>query len=103
MSFEANLTTAERTATIRLTGELDATTAPVLRSLIERVGQVGAERLLLEMDDLSYMSSAGIRCLVFAHQTVPADIVLMDVQPDVAEVIRLAGFDRAVTFASRTA
>jgi anti-anti-sigma factor len=103
MSFEANLTTSDRDATIRLTGELDATTAPVLRSLIDRVGQLGADRLLFEMDDLSYMSSAGIRCLVFAHQTVASDIVLLDAQPDVAEVIRLAGFDRAVTFASRTA
>jgi anti-sigma B factor antagonist len=101
MSFDAFLTSSDGTATISLAGELDATTAPVLRSLIDRVGDDHADRLVLAMRDLTYMSSAGIRCLVFAHQAVTpgTEIVLLDVQPDVAEVIRLAGLDRAVTFA----
>lgn len=101
MNFDAILTTTDRAATIRLTGELDASTAPVLRSLIDRVGETGADRLVVDMRELSYMSSAGIRCLVYAHQTAApgVEVVLLDPQPDVAEVIRLAGLDRAIAFA----
>ncbi|SRR6266550_3339101 len=101
MGFDAYLRIAGRTVTIRLGGELDATTAPVLRSLIDRAKDHDPTRLVLEMGDLTYMSSAGIRCLVFAHQTLTpaAEIVLLDPQPDVAEVVRLAGLDRAVTLA----
>jgi anti-anti-sigma factor len=100
MSFDAHLRVTGRTATIHLAGELDATTAPALRSLIDRAGGENPDRLVLEMGELTYMSSAGIRCLVFAHQTLTAgaEIVLLDPQPDVAEVVRLAGLDRAVTF-----
>ena len=55
-------------------------------------------RLILLMQTLAYMSSAGLRCLVFAHQKMPAgtEIVLVGTQPEVAETIRLTGFDRSV-------
>jgi anti-anti-sigma factor len=51
------------------------------------------------MDELTYMSSAGLRCLVFAHQKLPrgVDIVLVGTRPEVAETIKLTGFDRSIT------
>jgi anti-anti-sigma factor len=42
--------------------------------------------------------SAGLRCLVFAQQKMPhgVQIVIVGARPEVAETIRLTGFDRAV-------
>jgi anti-sigma B factor antagonist len=102
VNFDAVLNTVGTTATITLTGELDASTAPVLRSLVDRVATENAEHLTIDMADLGYMSSAGIRCLVYAHQsaTPGADITLLDPQPEVAEVLKLAGLDRAIAFAN---
>jgi anti-anti-sigma factor len=98
MSFEAKLQIADKVATIRLAGELDATSAPRFNDVIIDAAKNGLTRLVLLAHNLSYMSSAGLRCLVFAHQKLPrgSEIVLVGAQPDVAETIRLTGFDRSI-------
>lgn len=98
MSFEAKLQIEDKVATIRLTGELDATSAPRFNDVIIELAKNELTRLVLLAEHLSYMSSAGLRCLVFAHQKLPRDseIVLVGAQPDVAETIRLTGFDRSI-------
>jgi anti-sigma B factor antagonist len=99
MPFDAKLQIEDGIATIRLSGELDATSAPRLGNLIVNATQHELSRLVLLTEDLSYLSSAGLRCLVFAHQRLPrgTEIVLVGAQPDVAETIRLTGFDRSIT------
>jgi anti-anti-sigma factor len=99
MSFEANLRVDEGSATVTLAGELDARSAPRLNDLIISASERPAlRRLVLLMEALTYMSSAGLRCLVFAHQKMPreVEIVLVGTRPQVAETIRLTGFDRSV-------
>jgi anti-anti-sigma factor len=99
MPFDANLRVDDGVATIRLSGELDAMSAPQFSGLIADATKQQISRLVLLAGNLSYMSSAGLRCLVFAHQRLPrgTEIVLVGAQPDVAETIRLTGFDRSIT------
>ncbi len=100
MAFSTDLHLEEGTATIRLDGELDSRSAPELAELVSKVAtEQDVERLVLLMAELSYMSSAGLRCLLFAHQKMPAQaqIILVGTQPQVAETIRLTGFDRSIT------
>ena len=99
MSFEAKLQIEEAVATIRLSGELDAASAPKFNELISDAAQHDLDRFVLLAAALSYMSSAGLRCLVFAHQKLPSktEIVLVGAQADVAETIRLTGFDKSIT------
>ncbi|MGP3913679.1 anti-sigma factor antagonist [Nonomuraea sp. 10N515B] len=98
MAFNMKMNVEGDTATIRLAGELDGSTAPELNDLVtQAVGrQVG--KLVLLLDELTYMSSAGVRCLVFAHQKLPhgSEITLVGTKPEVAETIRLTGFDRSI-------
>ncbi|WP_433269171.1 STAS domain-containing protein [Actinosynnema sp. CS-041913] len=103
MSFEAYLGFTGRTGTVFLTGELDADTAPVFRSLVEQAAQRPLDRLVLDLTGLSTMSSAGVRVLAFAQQKLPpsAVIIVVGARPEVVEIIRLAGFDQAVTIAER--
>lgn len=98
MAFEAKLRIEDNVATIRLAGELDAKSAPRFNDVIIDAAKNQLSRLVLLAEDLSYMSSAGLRCLVFAHQKLPrgSEIVLVGAQPDVAETIRLTGFDRSI-------
>lgn len=98
MVFHATLRIEDRTALIRLTGELSAASAPELNAYTAQLGADRIDRLVLLMSDLVYMSSAGLRCLVFAHQKMgPAvQIVLVGTRPEVAETIRLTGLDRSV-------
>ena len=101
MSFQAKLQADEdsRTVTIRLVGELDSKSAPELNELIGQAAQHEADRLVLLMDRLDYLSSAGLRCLVFAHQKFGpgVEIVLVGAKPGVVETIQLTGLDRSVT------
>jgi anti-anti-sigma factor len=98
MPFDAKLRMEDRVATIRLTGELDATSAPRFNDMIIDASKRTLDRLVLLAENLTYMSSAGLRCLVFAHQKLPrgTEIILVGARPDVAETIRLTGFDRSI-------
>lgn len=103
MEFTATLTTSGPTAYIELAGDLDATTAPRFREKIEQAATADLERLVLEMAELNYMSSAGLRSLVFARQKMGRDVEIVLVSPvaSVLETIKLTGFDHSVTFSER--
>jgi anti-anti-sigma factor len=98
MSFHASLLVEDRVATIRLRGELDANSAPQFNDLIIDAAKHPLSRLVLLAEELAYMSSAGLRCLVFAQQKLPpgTEIVLVGAQPDVAETITLTGFNKSI-------
>ncbi|MGM1064485.1 STAS domain-containing protein [Saccharothrix sp. Mg75] len=98
MGFEAKSHVWDGIATIRLRGELEARSAGKLNRVIAEVAAQPLKRLVLLMDELSYLSSAGLRSLVYAHQRLGrgVQIVLVGTQPEVAETIRLTGFDRSV-------
>jgi anti-anti-sigma factor len=98
MTFHAKLSVDQGTATIRLSGELSSPVAGQLNQLIAEAARQSVDRLVLLTEQLTYISSAGLRCLAVAHQkfgpSVP--IVLVGVHPEVAETIRLTGLDRTV-------
>ncbi|EWM13175.1 MULTISPECIES: STAS domain-containing protein [unclassified Kutzneria] len=104
MSFTTKVHTDDGVVTIRLTGELDSRSAPSLNEIIVEATESTVRRLVLLAEDLTYMSSAGLRCLVFAHQKLGrgVDIVLVGATPEVAETIRLTGFDRSLVMQGAT-
>lgn len=87
-------------AVLTLTGELDASAAPAFRDEVEGLaGSREVQRLVLMLQDLSYMASAGLRALVFAKQKLGAgvELILVGTHPSVAETIQLTGFQYSVT------
>jgi anti-anti-sigma factor len=98
MAFEANLEMDKGIAKVTLIGELDASVANLFREKIEEAAQQEAKRLVLLMEQLEYMSSAGLRVLVFAKQKMgtSVDIYVVGAQPQVVEPIRQTGFHRSV-------
>ncbi len=94
MSFTSTLETGEGIATITLIGELDGASAPLFRADVEKAAELKPRRLVLMMKDLNYMSSAGLRVLIFAKQKLGAntDIHVIGMQDTVMETLRLTGF-----------
>jgi anti-anti-sigma factor len=87
--------------TLALTGEADAASVDVLDEVIvraEREHGQAMDELRFDLSDLSYISSAGLRSLVVAHQRLgrAVRIVLTGASAEVAETIRLTGFHNAV-------
>lgn len=87
----------EGVARITLSGELDASTAPLFKEAIEKAATGNIARLVLLMQDLEYMSSAGLRVLIFAKQKMGAvDIYMIGLQETVLDTLQKTGFDRSV-------
>jgi anti-anti-sigma factor len=100
MAFNASLRRNGGTAVITLEGELNTQTAPVFQDEVEHAATGDVEQLVLDMTRLSYLSSAGLRGLVFARQKMADDvqIVLVGVNESVEQTIRLVGFHQSVVF-----
>jgi anti-anti-sigma factor len=98
MSFNATLETTDTTATIVLSGELDASTAPTFKEAVEKAAAAHVNRLVLMMQDLEYMASAGLRVLIFAKQKmgVNTDIYVVGAQEMVLDTLEKTGFIESV-------
>jgi len=98
MAFDAILTTAGNIATISLSGELDANSAGVFRDRVEEAATANPAKLVLMMEDLTFMASAGLRVLIFAKQKMGSDVDLFVVAPQepVRETMEMTGFHHSV-------
>lgn len=99
MAFEANLEMVGDVAKITLVGELDASVANEFKTKIEEAAAQNAKKLALIVTDLAYMSSAGLRVLVFAKQKMGSGVVIyiIGAQPQIVEPIKQTGFHYSVT------
>ena len=78
--------------TIAVSGRIDTVTAPELEAGL-KFGE--ATCVVLDLEDVPYMSSAGLRLLLVAHKTLLAkggDFQIANVQPAVKEVLDITGF-----------
>jgi anti-anti-sigma factor len=99
MTLDVRTSVENNVATLRLSGDVDAASAPELNEIMTSVTGLPLQRLELDLTEVGYLSSAGLRCLVFAHQRLGrgVEIVLIGAGVEVAETIRITGFDRSVT------
>lgn len=86
-------TTLNGTVTMKLEGRLDTTTAPQLDKEIAALDS-SAEKLVLDMEGLEYVSSAGLRVILTAHKKMSAagGLKLVKVCSVVMEVFDITGF-----------
>ena len=98
MTFQSNLEINNAIAKITLIGELDASTAPQFKEQVEKALTGDIQRLILDMQDLEYMASAGLRVLIFAKQKLgtAVDIYIIKPQEMVEETIEKTGFHHSV-------
>ncbi|HEY9695437.1 MAG TPA: anti-sigma factor antagonist [Oculatellaceae cyanobacterium] len=98
MAFTATLETTNNIGKIKLAGELDASSAPIFKAEIEKAAAENVKRLVLLMEDLDYMASAGLRVLIFAKQKMgaKADIYVVGAQEMVLDTLQKTGYDQSV-------
>jgi anti-sigma B factor antagonist len=77
-------------------GRVDSSTAPQLTEALESITDDGRFKIVLDMSDLEYMSSAGFRALLSSQRVCKrynrGEIVLANVPERVKEALELAGF-----------
>lgn len=98
MAFDARLELSGGVARITLAGELDASVAAVFKEKVEEAIQQGSRALVLDLKDLAYVASAGIRVLVFAMQKTGgrARIYAIAPQDQVRETFEMTGLQHSL-------
>ena len=79
---------------IALVGRLDTTTAPDLEMELKELLEQGIKKLDLDFEKLDYISSAGLRVLLFAQKSLSENgkMTIRNVKPEIMEVFDITGF-----------
>ena len=83
---------------IKLVGRLDTTTAPALDKTINE-DIAGTKNLVLDVKELEYISSAGLRVLLGAQKKMQkiGSMKVTNVREEVMEVFEMTGFADILT------
>ena len=84
--------------TLRIQGRLDTTTAPQLETEL-KASVEGVTALVLDLAELAYISSAGLRVVLMAQKIMnkQGTMVVRNVDPNVLEVFEVTGFSDIMT------
>ena len=81
---------------IKIKGRVDSATAPQMAQALESASKAGKYKLVVDMSELEYMSSAGFRALLAAQRASKkfnrGEVVLASVPDRIREALELAGF-----------
>ena len=108
MSFSINSHVSEvagtgKVATIELTGELDSLSARLFQKEIEKVALESPKDLVLDMEKLSFMASAGLRVLIFSKQKIGPSLNIYIVKPQepIVDTLDKTGLLHSVTIVDK--
>ena len=94
--FKADVQLTDETLSVSLAGRLDTITSPSLLALYrEAAGKGEIRRIRVDMKNLEYISSAGLRVLLIMRKALDSDqsISLVNMNDSVREIIETTGFD----------
>lgn len=80
----------------KVKGRVDSATAPEFSKALEKANNNGRFKMVIDMSELEYMSSAGFRALLAAQRNCKrynrGEVVLVKVPERIREALELAGF-----------
>lgn len=94
--LDVNVESMKRVDLITVNGRVDSSTAPDLEQVLEERTGEGRYNLVLDMSDVDYLSSAGLRALVATLRACKkrgGDVRIANPSERVSEVMSLAGLD----------
>jgi len=85
----------KRVDVVTVSGRIDSSTAPDLDEVLGSIVDVGRFRICMDLENLEYLSSAGIKALISTLKTCKrwnrGDLRLANMPPRIVEVFDLAG------------
>lgn len=99
MAFKIDTVLDEQVARMTLVGELDSLSARVFQTEIEKIATKPIEALVLDMEKLDFMSSAGLRVLIFSKQKIGPKLSIYIVKPQelIIDTLEKTGLHHSVT------
>jgi anti-anti-sigma factor len=83
------------TCVVRVTGRLDATTAPELDQAVIQIIDQGKHKMAFDLTQLEYVSSAGLRTFLVVAKKLKGlngELSLAGLQGNIKEVLEISGF-----------
>jgi anti-anti-sigma factor len=84
-----------------LAGELDIASAGVLDTAIAELCTDGAERIVLEMGELEFMDSTGLRSVLVGQELCEVngcELLIGELSAQVQRLLEISGVDEKLTF-----
>ncbi len=83
----------DRTLTIEVEGRLDTNTSPDLEKELQDL--TGIERIIFDLKDLEYISSAGLRLLLAIQKKLNAEdsVIIRNANDTIRDIFEMTGFD----------
>lgn len=85
----------KRSDLVKVSGRVDSSTAPTLEKHLRDIMEKGRYRIVVDMSDLDFISSAGIRVLISAAKNARrwnrGDLYLASLPSHILDTFKLAG------------
>lgn len=94
--MEFSATEMKRCQLVRVGGRVDSSNAPELQEKLAGIVRAGGRNIVLNMKDVTFLSSGGLRALLATMQSTKkygGDLRLSEVSDPVARVLELTSFD----------
>ena len=94
----ANVSNEGDVYTIAITGRIDTISSPELEEEFNRI-EPRAEKVIFDMTEVDYISSAGIRTIVAIHRRMVSKdgLVLRGLRKNVRAIINMTGISKVLT------
>jgi|SRR5688572_7565071 anti-sigma B factor antagonist len=92
--MEINVKSIGQVTVVEISGDIDSNTAPQAQEQILPMVQPGS-KVLLDMNRVEYMSSAGLRMLLSTYRQISrgnGDIVLVGLSEEIKDTMSVTGF-----------
>lgn len=98
MSLTIDNTLENHTLNIHISGKLDTATSPKLETFFQE-NLESADRLLIDCQDLNYISSAGLRVILKTYKLMASKegMELTNVNETIMEIFDITGFSDFLT------
>jgi len=94
--MEVTTTQYKRCDVVKATGRIDSATAPKLAEALDAITGAGRYKIVLDLSEVEFMSSAGLRVLISTQKNCKrynrGELVLSIVPKRIYDALELAGF-----------
>jgi anti-sigma B factor antagonist len=94
--MEINLRPTDTCDIVEIKGRIDSYTAPDLSTKLNEITDQQRYKIIMDMSDVIFVSSAGLRVLIDVQKTCKkknqGEVILVNIPPRVYDTLELAGF-----------
>jgi anti-sigma B factor antagonist len=94
--MDISVTPFKNSDLVKAKGRVDSYTAPQLADAMNQITDAGRYKLIFDMGDLDFLSSAGLRVLINTQKTCKrynrGELVLVSIPENIYAALDLAGF-----------